>query len=251
MLMTNFTVLTQTRGILLRGALLVLAASMPVAASPIIVGLPPDSGSGNCFPFGCSYATIGGTGEYQQVYTNTLFSNPITITGLEFFNTQDNSDATAMNTGTFTIFLSTTSANWNSLSSTFANNLGPNNTEVFSGSLAQPWAFGDTLVISFSTPFTYVPAPGANLLLTVVATGTGDAGGAIFFDSNGYNGGGFNGNTIFGRVFSASSTNIVEAGYGLVTGFTVIPEPASFVLCTIGVIGIAALGCRRRDRRPS
>ena len=49
---------------------------------------------------------------------NSLFSGPITITGLEFFNTQFNSGAheeSAIDTGTFTVSLSTTSASWDTL----------------------------------------------------------------------------------------------------------------------------------------
>jgi hypothetical protein len=182
------------KGLCLRGVLFVLATSTSALAGTIIEGLPADSAFGNCFPFGCNYDSFG-TGQYQQVYTNGLFSSPITITGLEFFNTnaQGNNGATAMNTGTFTISLSTTSADWNTLSATFANNIGANNTQVFNGSLAQRCAFGDILTITFSTPFTYTPGPGANLLLNVVATGTGAPGGSIFFDTNGYNNGGLNG----------------------------------------------------------
>src|ERR1035438_8225275 len=146
----------------------VLAGSLLLACIPamatVVVGLPPDAGTGNCFPFGCAYS-----GEYQQVYTSSLFSGPLTITDLEFFNTIVNFGATAMNSGNWAISLSTTSANWNSLSSNFASNIGANNTLVFSGNLAQAWAFGDTLTINLSTPFTYDPTKG-NLLMDVVVT---------------------------------------------------------------------------------
>ena len=192
-------------------------------SAAVVVGMPADSGVGSCVPFGCN----GPNDEYQQVYMNSLFSGPITITGLEFFNTQFNSGAheeSAIDTGTFTVSLSTTSASWDTLSSTPANNIGGNNTEVFNGSLAQPWAFGDTLSITFSTPFTYVPGPSANLLLDIVVTGLGNSGGPgeIFFDTNGYNNGGFNGNTIFGRLSKGGFfPEFINSGYGLVTGFTV------------------------------
>jgi hypothetical protein len=144
----------------------VLSVVVPVVRADVTIGLPASIGSGNCFPFGSSYS-----GEYQQVYTASAFSGPITVTGLGFFNTQTNSSVTAMPSGTWTISLSTTSADWNSLSTNPASNIGANNTQVFSGNLAQPWSFGNTLAISLTTPFTYDPSKG-NLLMDVSGDGS-------------------------------------------------------------------------------
>ena len=102
------------------------------ASAGVVVGLPPDSGTGNCFPFGCSYNT-----EYQQVYNSGQFFRAITITDLEFYNTQFDDGATSTNSGTWTIYLSTTAADSNTISSTYASNIGVDNTEVFSGNLAR------------------------------------------------------------------------------------------------------------------
>jgi hypothetical protein len=210
-----------------------LLLALPAMAD-VTVGLPADPGTGNCFPYGCAYS-----GEYQQVYNNGQFGGLITITSLSFFNTQVNFGATTTNTGNFAISLSTTAADWNTLSSNFASNLGGNNTLVFSGSIFQPWTFGDTLTITLSTPFTYDPGAG-NLLMDVVVTGAGNGGGTIYFDTNGYNGGSFDGNTYLGRVYGGGS---LSYGYGLVTGFGTgsIPEPGTFLMLGSGLLGLAGV----------
>lgn len=196
------------------------------ALADTVVGLPADPGGGNCFPFGCAY-----NAEYQQVYTSSAFSGPITITGLEFFNTQSNSHSTSLPSGTFTIDLSTTTtADWNTLSGTFGSNVGADNAQVFSGSIAQPWTFGDTLTITLSTPFSYNPADG-NLLMDVVGSGVSIPGGPTYFDVNSTD-------STVGRVYCsggiACSTGSVENNYGLVTDFvsstSPVPEPSSIPL---------------------
>ena len=221
--------------------LIFLAASTLAVAGTTVVGAPADFEEGNCVPFNCGSPNE----EYQQVYTNSLFSGPITITGLEFFNTQfDNPGVTEMAPGTFTISLSTTTADWDTLSGTQANNIGGDNTEVFSGSLSQPWAFGDTLEIPFFTPFTYIPGQAANLLMDVVVTGLiPSQTSLVFLDTNGYS----VANSIFGLTSTGGPLGTYGyAGYGLVTGFEITPEPATPVLFGIGLIALETL---RRLRR--
>ncbi len=75
-----------------------VAAAAP--ASALVIGAP---GTGeNCFPFTCA---VGGT-RYQQVYAGSLFgSDPISISSLRFY---DSNDDAALATGDYVISLSTT-----------------------------------------------------------------------------------------------------------------------------------------------
>ena len=67
---------------LLAGAALYVTLSTSAVAGTIIIGLPPDPDTGDCAPFSCDY-----DGVYQQVYTSSQFRGPITIYGLDFYNT--------------------------------------------------------------------------------------------------------------------------------------------------------------------
>ena len=224
---------------------LVFGLGLGAAASclaNITVGLPAN-GFGDCYPFGCAYQ-----GEYQQVYTHSAFGGPATITGLEFFNTSLNSNTPSLNTGTFTISLSTTAASPSTLSSTFAANLGANNTQVFSGSLAQPWAFGDILKIQFATPFLYTPAAG-NLLLDVNVSGASAPAGNVYFDFT-------SSNALISRTYhpfgQGTQPPVVDVGKGLITDFlttstTSTPEPGGLSAVMLALGGVIVL-LRKRLR---
>ena len=232
--------------LVLRALLLLGLGPGALFANTIIVGLPADkgAGAGGCIPFGCDVPPYND--EFQQVYNASQFTGPMTITGLDFYNTTQANTATAIDSGTWTISLSTTTADSNTIGSNFVGNVGVHNTVVFSGNLAQPWTFPDTLTIALSTPFTYNPGVGQNLLMDVVSSGVTAGGGTILFDTNGT----FLLNNFMSDVFgSTQGANAgVVSGYGLVTGFETaaqaVSEPSTFP--PLGGLLVLVAGALRR-----
>jgi hypothetical protein len=123
------------------------------------------------------------------------------------------------------IFASTTSRSVAGLSTTFAENLGADNTLVFSGTLI--WATanlpgpGNTrqfdVVFPFTTPFLYDPAAG-NLVLDMQFSANGEA---MRFDS-------VSGNSVVNRIVNTGSSTATTGAFGFlpaVIQFTFEPPP--------------------------
>ena len=151
------------------------------------------------------------------------------------------------------INLSTTSATDDNLSLTFANNVGITDTIVFArGPLSLSSAFTGSangpkdfdIVITLTTPFFYDPSMG-NLLMEVRNFGGGQT---SFFDAT-------SSFAFFDGVSRVTTSTIGNANstvadnrdsLGLVTGFTIVPEPASAVLLFAGGGMLLAWFGRRR-----
>lgn len=209
--------------------------ALPAQAATIVVG---NGNVGNAFPFGSG--SFGDRTQYQQVYSNKVFSAPILIRSVSFERV---GGGTTLADGTVTLSASTTNAAVDALSTDFTANIGGNNSTVFSGTL-QPNLVGNILKFTFSTPFRYTPT-GGNLLLDFKFANYADPAAPVFFRSNLGDAGG-----VYSRMHDFGSG---YEGFGLVTTFEtspigVVPEPGTWAMMILGfgVIGGAMRNARRK-----
>jgi hypothetical protein len=198
-----------------------------VPAQAIVIG-NLGSSDDSCYPFGCAT----GTGQFQQSYYYSQFAGPMNFSALKVFGQQLPywTNGTNLSSGTFTVSLST--------SQKFGfpqdENIGSNNTVVYSGALGTLDASGD-LTIRFSQNFYYDPRTASDLLMDIKWTGAASSVRPVYFlESPG---------------LVMSSLNSADDGFirysGLVTEFVQVPEPASIALLGVGVL---AIGVARRKR---
>ena len=142
----------------------------------------------NAFPFDIASTGRTDTMRYQQLYDASQFSNFSSggfITQIIFRPDAFAGGAFAATLPDMQINLSTTSVPDDGLSLVFANNIGPDDTVVFSGPLPLSSDFTGgvpkdfDIVINLTTPFFYDPSMG-NLLLDVRNFGSGLT---TFFDA--------------------------------------------------------------------
>lgn len=222
-------------------ALAFAALGTASSANALVVGTASDSA--NCFPFGCSFWTP----TYQQVYDASAFGNPLSITLLSFYRTQETWSNGTPNSGAYTFTLSTTAAAVDGLSASAAANLGGDALTVFTGALPSSVAAGGRMDIILDTAFDYDPQLG-NLLLSITATGLASpSGNLLAFD--------------MANSSADPTSRLYMSGLhdtaGLVTGFNEgqglplehiespnpMPEPTSLALLGLSLAGL--VGSRR------
>jgi len=247
------------RRLTLLGALLLLGAINPAHAIVPTVVVPnsaatTEGDTNNSWPFNIAAGGLPSQ-RYQQVYAASQFgglpSGGGLITQIVFRPDAFAGQAFTSTLPDIQIDLSTTSATDDGLSSTFANNVGADDTVVFArGALTLSSAFTGPpngpkdfdIIITLSTPFLYNPALG-NLLLDVRNFGGGSTTSfdAVFTSGDGVS-----------RVYNSdvNSTTGSPDTLGLVTGFIIVPEPGTAAMLLAGGGTLLAWfgGCRRRQR---
>lgn len=147
--------------------------TVPIISGPLVVPnkwTRVEGDTGNLFPLFSDQPI-----RYQQVFDASQFSQLKNGGGLInriAFRGHGPGVPFSATIPQLQVSLSTTSNSPDNLSSTFADNVGPDNTQVFSGPLPTAVTFtGDAtnfeVVINFTTPFYYDPSKG-NLLLDIV-----------------------------------------------------------------------------------
>ncbi|HQR09546.1 MAG TPA: hypothetical protein PLN21_22170 [Gemmatales bacterium] len=200
-----------------------------------------EGGSANGYPFHIGFFSLSQQ-RYQQVYSSSEFSSigsPILISQIAFRPSSNFGAAFSTILPDVQINLSTTPALPDALSLTYANNVGADDTIVYTrGALPLSSSFTGSgpkdfdIVITLTTPFLYDPASGS-LLLDVRNFGGGTT---TFFDAT-------NAPGIMSRLYNedndvnavTGTPEVLGAGYGLITQFTfaAVPEPTTWAL--IGV----------------
>lgn len=215
--------------ILIAAFLASVSITPPVYSQSVTIGLPADENATSCLPFGCAAE------RYQQVYNKNLFTQPLLINQISFFGSG------FVNTATYTLRLSTTNKDVNSLDVIdLSNNVGANNSLFFQGDLGG-FLTGDLPEASelkiTGSDFFYDPSEG-NLLLDLFIMDGVNFGESYFASRNGTFG------NDSSRAYSPSSGIDSDAGYrsfGLVTEFktisTRVPESSS----TFGLLAFSAL----------
>jgi len=232
-----------------------LGLNLSARATTLIVGNP--SAGGNLYPF------ITYTGEYQLDYANSLFTTgPITITSIGFASAVGSIPGLTDNgtiDDTFNLSLAPTTANPDSLSTTFVNNETTPLTQVFTGTESATLLGTDTMdFIIPITPFTFDPSTGDNLLMDIYITNDSYTVNTQHKNGSFYSSPAFamSATPSIGRVYTPTvgSPGVEADNEGLVTqfGFTPAstPEPSPLVALTAAFAMTLGLLLYKKKRAP-
>jgi hypothetical protein len=237
------------------GALALTAATIG-SASADIVTVTPSPAPTNQAQGPAPFTYRGETGSRtQQVYSSSFFSTAQNITSIAFRSTP--SFMNGANYGNVIINFSTTSFGDESgtpLSATFANNIGADVTNVYSGaiSFAAPSTTGFEYIINLQHAFAYDPSKGNLLVDFLIPNGTPVTGPGFFLASydtaNTENDGVFSVNSVFdgnATVGTANTAAAITQFEG--TAISAVPEPSTWAMMILGFAGVGFMVYRRKS----
>ena len=234
-----------TSRLLMVSALLICLANGQAHADSVIAG-----GGGATtflnFPFG---GTNTYQGEYQQIYSSSVFSGPFAISSVAFQSITTPASGGSGTSGTVdvSLSLSTTGASVDAPSTTYADNRGADFTTVFSGSITYTAVNGTFDLVFPTTAFTFNPSQG-NLLVDLDIISASTVGGNVPFL-----GGVGPSSPAVSRVYTfggTQGTTVMTDTLTLLTEFNgaAVPEPSSMVLGGIAVAIGLVVGKLRSSR---
>jgi len=217
------------------------AIAVSAASAQVTIGTIGNAGTGSTYPFGFS----GGYTKFQQVYSSTLFTSPLSIGTVSFYSKPGTQ---ILQQGTYNFYFNRTAtapANVNT-GNPSANETGP---RQFFGTYTIGANVDAPDVLSFAGATYFYDPTGGNLVLDVDFTPIGN-----LVNS---------GRAAFDRYFDVQGTTLVATssdaqaffgttagsrGSGLVTTFgpsTTVPEPSTIAFVAAGLAAVFVLKRRR------
>jgi len=229
-------------------ACLAIAGLSTASATSVTIGSAND---GNCYPFNCndSGSASGQSIEYQQVYDGSLFSGPVSITSVTFFDQFLPGFGFAnvpLLAGTYQFTFAVTNKAVNGLSTNLASNITSGQALFLTTATAGIAAGFSSLSFNGTTPYVFDPASG-NLLLDLIVTNQANVTSASYSPANGFDADDTGIST--SRAYKIGAQTGVADSVGLVTQIdfnSAVPEPGTWMLLGAGLTVLA--GFRRRSR---
>ncbi len=221
-------------------AVIFAGAAFAASAFPAEALTIGTANSGNCYPFTCNDSGVssGQSIDYQQIYSSSAFSGPLTIDTITFTNAPFGG-TTQVLSGTYEILFGTTTEALGSNGP-----LSISNVETFYLNTLSTTDVGATYTFS-GTPYSYDPGLG-NLVMEVVATNqeivpNGSGNGYFASDTSG---------TVMSRSYRLGTGDWGPDDVGLVTTFNggTVPEPSTWAMMLVGFVCLGYAGYRRSRR---